>query len=165
MRTQVGAAGHMENLSQKILLYEEFLNERLRSDLHKVLAQRDKMCSDVMEYNQLKITVNLLQSKQTKSGKPLKTMVDLGCNFYAHAEVEDCSTVVVSVGLGFYLEMPLEEASAFIEEKLTDLGCQADRLSEQAAQINGRIKVVMETLRELQFSPQKEQTLRSREAW
>lgn len=154
----------MEHLSQKILLYEEFLNERLRSDLHKVLAQRDKTCGDMLEYNQLKTTVDCLQSKQISGGKALKTMVDLGCNFYAHAKVEDCSTVVVSVGLGFYLEMPLDEASDFIEEKNTDLRGQADRLSEQAAQINGRIKVVMETLRELQFSSQQERIPR-REVW
>lgn len=154
----------MEALSQKILQYEEFLNERLRTDLHKVLGQRDLVCSDVMEYNQLKTTVNLL----TEAGdKPLKTMVDLGCNVYAHAKVEskDCSTIMVSVGLGFYLEMNLEEASAFIEKKIADLTNQADTLSEQAAQINGRIKVVMETLRELQFSLQGRERPPRREVW
>ena len=142
----------MEDLSQKILQYEEFLNERLRSDLHKLLAQRDRVCSDVLEYNQLKTTVDLLQTQRTSAA--LKTMVDLGCNFYAHAKVEDSSKVVVSIGLGFYLEMTLEEASDFVEKKIADLTNQADKLSEQAAQVNGRIKVVMETLRELQFSSQ-----------
>jgi prefoldin alpha subunit len=145
----------MANLSQKVLLYEEFLNERLRSDLHKVLAQRDKVCSDVGEYNQLKTTINLLHSQATSSKpKTLKTMVDLGCNFYTHAKVDDCSKIVVSVGLGFYLEMTLKEALAFVEKKVSNLTDEMDRLSEQAAQINGRIKVVMETLRELQFSSQ-----------
>lgn len=142
----------MEDLPLKILQYEEFLNERLRSDLHKVLTQREKVCTDVLEYSQLKTTVGLLRNQPTSAA--LKTMVDLGCNFYAHAKVEDSSKVVVSIGLGFYLEMTLEEASDFIERKIADLTNQADKLSEQAAQINGRIKLVMETLRELQFSSQ-----------
>lgn len=151
----------MENLSEKVLRYEEFLNEHLRSDLHKVLAQRDQVCNDVMEYNQLKNTINLLVSRQNGDcGKTLKTMVDLGCNFYAHAK-----TIVVSVGLGFHLEMTLEEASTFIEKKITDLTAKADTLSEQAAQINGRIKVVMETLRELQFSSHEQPPRLRRDVW
>lgn len=159
----------VENLPQKILLYEEFLNERLRSDLHKVLAQRDQLSSDVMEYNQLKTTITLLHRQTETSsdaGKAIKTMVDLGCNFYAHAKVENCSTVMVSVGLGFYLEMTMEEASAFLGQKISDLTVKTDKLSEQAALINGRIKVVMETLRELQFSSAQEQRSHTqRDVW
>lgn len=158
----------VDNLSQKVLQYEEFLNERLRSDLHKVLAQRDQVSSDVMECNQLQTTINLLH-KQASCGsrQSMKTMVDLGCNFYAHAKVEDCSTILVSVGLGFYLEMTLEEASGFVAKKIAMLTSQVDNLSDQAAQINGRIKVVMETLRELQFSSaqQQDQGSQRRDPW
>lgn len=139
----------VENLSQKILQYEVFLNERLRSDLHKVLSQRERVCDEVAEYNQLLTTVKLLTERLGE--KTLKTMIDLGCNFYCHAKVENCSTIVVAVGLGFYLEMTLEEASVFIGQKVSDLTQRADKCSEQVAQINGRIKLVMETLRELQF--------------
>ena len=142
----------VENLSQKILHYEVFLNERLRSDLQKVLSQRERVCDEVAEYNQLQTTVNLLT--EGLGDKPLKTMIDLGCNFYCHAKVEKYSKIVVAIGLGFYLEMTLEEASIFIEQKVSDLTQKAEKLSEQAAQINGRIKLVMETLRELQFSQQ-----------
>ena len=92
-------------------------------------------------------------------------MVDLGCNYYAQAKVEDFSRIFVSVGLGFHLEMTLAEASDFVGKKVTHLTAEADRLSEQAAQINGRIKVVMETLRELQFSAQEAPSNPRREVW
>lgn len=153
----------VENLPQKILLYEEFLNERLRPDLRKVLALRERLCGDVAEYNQLRTTVLLLRKKGETS--PLKTMVDLGCNFYSHAKVEDCSRIIVSVGLGFHLEMTLDEAGDFIDKKIAHLTEQADALSEQVAQINGKIKVVMETLRELQFLGQEEEPKPRREVW
>ena len=139
-----------EDISQRILHYEEFLNERLRSDLEKVLSQRDEVCGEIAEYNQLKTTVELLISQGP--AKPLKTMVDLGCNFYAHAKVEDPSMIFVSIGLGFHLEMKLDEAISFIDSKVSRLTDRSSQLSEQAALINGRIKLVMETLRELQFS-------------
>ena len=154
----------VEDLPKKILRFEEFLNEQLRSDLHKVLCQRERINVEIAEYNQLKSTVDLLCSEK-RAVKPLKTMVDLGCNFYAHAKVEDCSKIFVCVGLGFYLEMELDEASVFIEKKVTHLLGKAEHLSEQAAQINGRIKVVMETLRELQFTSMSEPESNSRTVW
>lgn len=141
------------SLPQKVLQYEEFLNERLRSDLHKVLSQQEQVYGEMTEYDQLKTTLELLISEGLGTpGKTLKTMVDLGCNFYARAKVQDCSKIFVSIGLGFHLEMELGEASAFIEKKVSHLMAKADRLSEQVSQINGRIKLLMETLRELQFS-------------
>ncbi len=138
------------DLSQKVLQYEEFLNERLRSDMEKVLSQREELCGEIAEYNQLKSTVELLMSQGP--AKPLKTMVDLGCNFYARAKVEDPSRIFVSIGLGFHLEMKFDEAIDFIDSKVSKLTERSNQLSEQAALINGRIKLVMETLRELQFS-------------
>lgn len=153
----------VENLPEKILQYEEFLNERLRSDLKKVLDLRERVYSDIADYGQLKNTVDMLINERMDT-QPLKTMVDLGCNFYAHAKVENCSMIYVSVGLGFHLEMTLEEASAFIEKKISHLTEKAEKLSEDASQINGRIKVIMETLRELQFSSEEPQKSR-REIW
>ncbi len=140
----------VENLQQKITRYEHFLNEQLRSDLHKVLELRDQVHSDIAEYNQLKTTLKI--GNGAGDGSPLKTMVDLGCNFYAQAKVEDCTRIFISIGLGFHLEMTLKEASTFIEEKVTQLTDRADKLAQEAAQINGRIKMMMEALRELQFS-------------
>ena len=157
------------NLPQKIIKYEHFLNERLRTDLRKVLDLRDQVYSDIADYNQLKMTVDLLINEgMHKACKPLKTMVDLGCNFYASAKVEDCSKILISIGLGFQLEMELEEASEFVDQKVSLLTEKANRLSEQAADINGRIRVVMETLRELQFSTQHQQmktTPQRRDLW
>lgn len=139
-----------EALSQKVLQYEEFVNERLRHDLEKVLSQREEVCGEIAEYNQLKMTLELITAQE--GAKPLKTMVDLGCNFYAHAKVEDPSMIFVAIGLGFHLEMRLDEAIEFIDGKVTRLAERSSKLSDQAALINGRIKLVMETLRELQFS-------------
>lgn len=156
----------VENLGEKILRYEQFLNERLRTDLQKVLKLREEVYSDVTEYGQLKTTVDLLVNEGLcKKDRPLKTMVDLGCNFYTSAKVEDCSTIFVSIGLGFYLEMKLEEASVFVADKVSKLSSKAENLSEQAAQINGRIKMVMRTLRQLQFPVEGDVNPPKREIW
>lgn len=155
----------MDDIPEKILRYEEFLNDRLRTDLHKVLDHKENVYKDVAEFTQLKSAVDLLKNEAKKEIISHKTMVDLGCNFYANAKVEDCSTIFIAIGLGFHLEMTLEEASVFIEEKISGLLRKAELLSVQASQINARIKVVMETLRELQFPFEEENRTPTRDVW
>ena len=144
-----------EKISSKIVEYERFLNEHLRTDLRIVLERKDAIYSDIAEYTQLKATIQHLVNKQgsPQKNEPLKTMVDLGCNFYAKARVQDYSRIVVSVGLGFYLEMKLDEAMTFINKKVDSLTKDAEQLSEQASEINARIKMVLGALHELQFRP------------
>lgn len=158
---------HMaEKLSSKVVEYERFLNERLRTDLRYVLERKDGINDDIAEFLQLKSTIqhlmtipNVSQEAQKQAtpasaqqkGVPLKTMVDIGCNFYAKARVRDCSHIVVSIGLGFYLEMELREAVDYVDKRVERLTVEVDKLSEQASQINGRIKMVLRALDELQF--------------
>ncbi len=155
----------MDDIPEKILRYEEFLNDRLRTDLHTVLERKENVYKDVAEFTQLKSAVDLLKNEAKKGIKSHKTMVDLGCNFYANARVEDCSTIFIAIGLGFHLEMTLEEASVFIEEKISELLRKAEIMSIQASQINARIKVVMETLRELQFPFEEKSRTPTRDVW
>ena len=144
-----------ENISSKVVEYERFLNEHLRADLRSVLERRDAIYSDKAEYTQLKATVQHLINEQgcPQKKEPLKTMVDLGCNFYTKARVQDYSRIIVAIGLGFYLEMQLDEAVVFIDKKVAVLTKEAEQLSEQASQINARIKMVLGALHELQFRP------------
>ena len=143
------------NVSSKVVEYERFLNERLRADLRSVLEKRDAVYNDKAEYTQLKATIQHLINEQGSPQKkePLKTMVDLGCNFYAKARVQDYSRIIVAIGLGFYLEMQLDEAVTFTDKKIAILTEEAEQLSEQASQINARIKMVLGALHELQFGP------------
>lgn len=144
-----------ERVSSKIVEYERFLNERLRTDLRSVLERKDAINGDIAEYTQLKATIQHLLDRQGSPprNEPLKTMIDIGCNFYAKARVQDCSKIIVAIGLGFFLEMPLDEATAFVDKKVASLTKDAEQLSEQASEINARVKLVLGALHELQFRP------------
>lgn len=103
MAAPVGAnANANANVDQKVLQYENFINEVLKTDLQKVLDQRDSVYEKISQYLQLK---NTIQSLQESGSQRLKTDVDLGCNFYVQAEVEDASRIFVAVGYGFFVEM------------------------------------------------------------
>lgn len=135
------------NVDQKVLQYENFINEVLRRDLQKVLEQRDSVYEKISQYLQLK---NTIQSLQEAGSQQLKTDVDLGCNFFVQAEVEDSSRVFVAVGYGFFVEMNHDEALRFIDKKTSQLTTFTEQLTKDSAKIKANIRMVLEGLRELQ---------------
>ncbi|XP_071484766.1 protein UXT-like [Diadema antillarum] len=138
-----------DEIPQKVVEYERFINEVLRKDLEKVLETRDMIFSQIAEYLQLKTTIEKIQEAGYDEGE-LKTQVDLGCNFYAQARVPDSSKIFVQVGFGFFVEFTLPEALAFIEKKTKHLTQYSDKLTQDSAKIKAHIKLVYEGLRELQ---------------
>lgn len=136
----------------KVTKFEEFLNEKLRSDLKRVLNSRDSVYSDIAEYLQLRNVIEKLRQGDQFQRKNVKAMVDIGANFYVQALIPDASRVCVAVGLGFFVEFTLSEALGFIDKKVTQLTEKGKELSWQASEIDARIHLVMEGLRELQFS-------------
>ncbi|XP_045912317.1 protein UXT-like isoform X2 [Micropterus dolomieu] len=115
--------------------------------LRKVLDQRDSVYEKISQYLQLK---NTIQSLQESGSQRLKTDVDLGCNFYVQAEVEDASRIFVAVGYGFFVEMTHDEALRFIEKKTSQLTAFTEQLTKDASKIKANIRMVLEGLRELQ---------------
>lgn len=137
----------------KVLQYEEFLNERLRTDLKTTLDKKESVYSEISEYLQLKNVLEKMSSADLP-GKNMKAMVDIGCDFYMKATVPNASYVIVSVGLNVYVQFTHEEALSFVEKKIKHLNEKADIFTSQAADTSARIKLIIEGLKELQFSRQ-----------
>ncbi|XP_062282848.1 protein UXT [Scomber scombrus] len=135
------------NPDEKVQEYENFISEVLKRDLQKVFEQRDAVFEKISLYLQLK---NTIQSLQDAGSKQLKTDVDLGCNFFVQAEVEDASRIFVAVGYGFFVEMTHDEALRFIEKKTSQLTDFTDQLTKDSSKIKANIRMVLEGLRELQ---------------
>ena len=75
-----------QNTSDKVHRYETFLNERLRGDLRKCLEQRDKIYEEQAEFLALRNSIQAIKTAELVPGEPLKTKVDLGCNFYCQVQ-------------------------------------------------------------------------------
>ncbi|XP_006011551.1 protein UXT [Latimeria chalumnae] len=135
------------NVDDKVLEYENFVNEVLKRDLQQVLEQRDEVYEKIAQYLQLKSTIERVQESENKE---LKTEVDLGCNFYVQAQVPDASKIFVAVGYGFFVEFTLPEALKFIEKKTSQLTEYSEKLTKDSAKIKAHIRMVLEGLRELQ---------------
>jgi hypothetical protein len=110
-------------------------------------------------------------------------MVDLGSNYYAKAKVyvfrpcvrvtffvarkqtpnvtihrESLQRLCVMLGLGLHVELTVDEAIIFIDQKEIILNRKAERLTEKAAIIKANIAAVRPSCSWLPFSPSSQRT-------
>ncbi|CAG8454883.1 2891_t:CDS:2 [Ambispora gerdemannii] len=134
------------SISKKIAQYESFLNDKLKPDLKKTLDLRDAVYDQITEYLKLKTQIRVITENQLTE---LKTMVDLGTNFYVQAKVPDTMYIFVNVGFGFHVQLTLVEAIEFIDRKEKVLQRKAEQYTKKASNIKANIKLVLEALTEI----------------
>ncbi|KAK6280918.1 hypothetical protein POUND7_014743 [Theobroma cacao] len=112
----------MESLRhEKIQKFEEFVDRRLKPDLVRAIAERDKVFEQQKIFSDLRKNIENLEKNSVTS---LRTLVNLGSEVYMQAEVPDTQRIFVDIGLGFHVEFTWSEALKFIslrEEKLESL--------------------------------------------
>ncbi|CAM8912487.1 unnamed protein product [Rhodiola kirilowii] len=135
---------------EKVQRYEDFVDRRLKPDLVKAIAERDKVFEKQKVFSDLKRNIQSLEENNVTN---LQTMVNLGSEVYAQAEVPDTSRIFVDVGLGFYVEFTLSEALKFISTREEKLAKDIEDYTQLIASIKARIKLVLEGIRELLSLP------------
>jgi len=131
---------------EKVRKYESFIDEKLRKDLSEILNARDHIYDQIASYLDLRNKIHLIQEEQLKE---MKTMINLGSEFYIHASIPDTSVVFVNVGLGFQVEFSLGEALQFIETKEKYLSEFANGLTLKASILKTQIKMMYRGIAEL----------------
>ncbi|KAK7274876.1 hypothetical protein RIF29_15977 [Crotalaria pallida] len=139
--------GLMDNVRQeKVQRYEEFVDKRLKPDLHHAIAQRDKVFEQQKTFADLRKNIENLEKNSVTS---LRTLVNLGSEVYLQAEVPDTQHIFVDIGLGFHVEFTWSEALNFIEKREEKIARQIEEYTQLIASIKAQIKLVLEGIREL----------------
>ncbi|KAF7123851.1 hypothetical protein RHSIM_Rhsim12G0077900 [Rhododendron simsii] len=109
----------MDSIRQeKVQRFEEFVDRRLKPDLARAIAERDKVFEQQKVFSDLKKNIENLEKNSVTS---LRTLVNLGSEVYMQADVPDTRRIFVDIGLGFHVEFTWSEALNYIaarEEKL-----------------------------------------------
>lgn len=90
-----------------------------------------------------------MQDKQPS----LKSRVEVGPGVYCRALVPDTSKIFISIGLGFQLEVTLDEAGRVVDNRQEVLRGHVDRCIDKAARIRANLAFVTEAIRELMELP------------
>jgi prefoldin subunit 5 len=150
-------------IQNKVREYETFLNDRLRVDLQRAWSERDRLFTEIAEYERLRATLNTLDElcknrKESDLEDPLQTQIDLGCSFFVQAECPVNNRIFISIGFGLFCELTYDEGKHFLDKKVPYLREQEVELSNKIAHIKGNIKLVLEALKEIQKIDDKKTT-------
>lgn len=75
-------------------------------------------------------------------------LVPLTSSLYVPGTLASTSTVLVDVGTGFYVEKGIDDAKAFYEAKISDLGNSLKDLEKIVNQKSNNLRVVEDVLRQ-----------------
>ncbi|XP_058467117.1 protein UXT [Malaya genurostris] len=116
---------------------ESFINDCLREDLKTYEQQLNRLNNDIMEYVQLK---NMIENMPNDE---LKTLVNVGGNFFMKAKTTQLDKILVDVGLRCYVEFSMEEALKFVDMKVNILTKHADVIREKSLETKASIKLAL----------------------
>ncbi|KAG6708599.1 hypothetical protein I3842_06G089100 [Carya illinoinensis] len=131
---------------EKVQRYEEFVDKRLKPDLVRAIAERDKVFEQQKTFSDLRKNIENLEKNSVTS---LRTMVNLGSEVYMQADVPDTRHIFVDIGLGFHVAFTWSEALNFISLREEKLARQIEEYTRLIASIKAHIKLVCEGIREL----------------
>ncbi|CAI9274840.1 unnamed protein product [Lactuca saligna] len=131
---------------EKIQRFEEFVDRRLKPDLVRAIGERDKVFEQQKVFSDLRRNLESLEKNSVTS---LRSMVNLGSEVYAQADVPDTRHIFVDVGLGFHVELTWSEALKIIPAREEKFARQIEEYTRLIAQIKAQIKMVSQGIREL----------------
>lgn len=140
-----GGARGKKALPAKVAEYEGFM-DRLKGDLRSIQSQQQAAQTKIDSHRDLVKNIQLLESEGQEE---LRTMVNLGAEFFCQAEIPDTQRLYMDIGLGFHVQFTRAEAINFCETKIKVLEEQATKWVTQASKIKANLKLVGEGIREL----------------
>jgi prefoldin subunit 5 len=144
-------------LHDKINEYASFITNTLQPQLQTAVEAKEATEKDLKEYlelrNKLQHLENMLNCEVTvgEKSKPIETLVDVAHQtIYCRAVISNPRTLYVDVGLGFMVELTIQEALTFIDKRVKFL--EEEVLRHRTSVVEGIAKDVenaLELLEEL----------------
>ncbi|CAD6995626.1 unnamed protein product [Ceratitis capitata] len=120
---------------------EIFVNDFLKEDLKQLDHYINAYNGEIMEYVQLK---NTLQALSENSDDSFKTQMNIGGNVFMEAKVDNPSdSVLIDVGKGYFLQFTLEEALKFLDFKVKILTKESNVLRVESVKKRSDIKLAL----------------------
>ncbi|XP_075982753.1 uxt prefoldin-like subunit [Anticarsia gemmatalis] len=137
------------NIEETIQKYENFINDVLKQDLHKLELRLQQVNAEISDLIQQKHTLKVVTDKSIHPDG-FKTQVDVGCNFFMEASVANTSTLLLNIGLNHYLEFTIDEANKYLDVRIKAFEKRAEELHLKAAETKAHIKLMLFGIGELQ---------------
>lgn len=138
-------------VGQKVAKFEAFINDVLKESLKQIFTTLEAVNEEIMDLERVDTTIGTMSrlADDVPAGRPFKTRINVGCDFYMRANV-DVRKFLVCVGLGCYVEFTKDEALAFIRSRTKKLREHADELRDKGARVRAQITLALHCIQQVQ---------------
>jgi prefoldin alpha subunit len=106
-------------IRNKMSDYSDFVEKVLRPELKHAMALRQNVKREIQEYRELQQRLKQQQQDDDEQ-KQVGSSVDLGFKtLYCRAVATDLSKLFVHVGMGFHVELSVDEAIQFVAKRIS----------------------------------------------
>lgn len=135
-------------IRSKIDQYSSFISSTLRPQLEAAVEAREEVQRDIKEYEALQ--AKLANTEKKKGQSATDTVVDLGHEvIYCKAVIDDPSKIYVHAGMGFHVEMTIDEAANFCSKRINLLKQSMELKTHKATTIAVHIEETILVLQQL----------------
>jgi prefoldin alpha subunit len=127
-----------DNMGDETLLSrEEFLFEQLGSRITALGDEHAKVIGEIAELKRLQRLLAFVEDDE-----PASAMVNIGCEFFANAQLAADARPLVHVGLGFFLEMDRQPAIALSSKRVEILEKRAVQLLQLSSELTADVRIL-----------------------
>ena len=137
-------------IRSKIDEYSSFISSTLRPQLEAAVKAREEVELDIKEYEALQAKLANIDVEEKKGQSVKDTVVDLGHELiYCKAAIDDPSRIYVHAGMGFHVEMTIDEARTFVGKRIALLKQSLELKTHKATTIAVHIEETILVLQQL----------------
>lgn len=151
IQQSMSSSDGQQSAEQRVAKFETFINDVLKNSLSDIFKALEGVNEEIMELERLRDNIEKMHrlADGLPDGKPLKTRVNVGCDFYMQANV-DVHKYLVCVGLGYYVEFTKDEALAYIRYRTEKFKSHAEDLRDKGARVRAQITLALHCIGQVQ---------------
>lgn len=143
-----------EPAEEKVAKFETFVNDVLKDSLKQIFKAIEVVNDEITDLQNARDSIESMcslsdEAAASGAGKPLKTRVNVGCDYYMQANV-DVRKFMVCVGLGYYVEFTRDEALEHIRHRTKKLRDHEQDLRDKGARVRAQITLALHCIQQLQ---------------
>lgn len=138
-----------ENIDEKILKYESFINYVLKEDLRQLDARLELVNAEITDLFQQRQAIKSVTDRNYHPNS-FDGQVNIGCNFFMESNVPDTSTLLINIGLNHYIQFSIDEANKYLDARIKAYEGKAEEIRTKSAETKAHIKLMLFGVGEMQ---------------
>lgn len=132
-----------ENINEICEKHENFIINELKPRLNTLIELKNDLNNEINEYKKCNNIITNIKLNNEKNEKNYYSLVNIGEGNYVQSVIENCNSIYIHIGMGFHVELGLNEAREIsdrrvelLEKKVQHLDTSIEFVAKDIEEVN-----------------------------